>query len=48
MVRENLKFETQGEKHEGKTKVVSQIKQGEKTIIACIKKVILWSYYIGF
>ena len=48
MVRENLKSETHRERHEGKINVVYQIRFRKTRATTCIKKLIAWSYDIGF
>ena len=48
MVRKNLNSETQAESHEEKSNVKWQIRQWETWVTMCIKKIIAWSYDIGF
>ena len=48
MGRQNLNSKTEGERHEEKSRVVSQIRQSETWATTCIKKLITWQYDIRF
>ena len=48
MSQQNLKSETQAERHEGKSRVVLQISHRETRATTCIKKLTAWPYDIGF
>ena len=47
MVQQNLNVETQGERHEGKSKVVSQNRQRQTRATASTRKLIPSSYDMG-
>ena len=48
MLRQNLNFETQAKRHEGKSKVVSQIGPRGARATTCVKKFIAWLCDIRF